>query len=346
MGAWNTDSGASIHAELIGREWVKAGHQLSVFTFFENSIHGTAITNKDEDYVNRCFTTSTDPKAKLNPIPFLKEDYEFFIVEDLGMLPQDPLGNIFHWIRKKAKTINIIHDGRLSEDPSFYQFNWDAVVGFDHRYIDFLKKAYPAGLLHQISYPCHPLTIGDKKAARKRLKLPIEKKILLIFGQAARTGIKTIPWILKYSSNYPLLILVVSGDKEALTEVRLYSRIGDIDIREEILTISQLYDYLHSCDALIFNKPSQPHVVVSSTVFQCLGSGCPIIARESNAIETLQDEVLVFRNRREFGECLIEVCEQHEKYKNAIRKAKNYVLNNSSKRVAERFIELFGQLRK
>ncbi len=344
MGAWNTDSGASIHAELLGREWVKAGHQISVFTFFKYSIHGTAITNKDEDYVIRCFTNSKHPKIKLNPLPFLKNDYDFFIVEDLGMLPLDPLGRIFHWIRRKAKTINVIHDGDLSRVPSFYQFNWDAVVGFDERYIEFLKKAYPSELLHKIPFPCHPPIAGNKKNTRMKLKLPLEKKIIFIFGYAARIGVKIIPWILKLCSDYPIHILIVSEDEIAITKGRRYSRIGDIEVREGVMSISQLYDYLHASDALIFNKSSQPHVVVSSTILQCMGSGCPIIARDSNAIENFRGEILKFKNQKEFKDCLTDVLEQKKRYKSTLKNAENYVLNNSSKVVAERFINLFNKL--
>ncbi len=344
MGAWNTDSGASIHAEPIGREWVEAGHHLSVFSFYEYSIHGTAITDKDEDYVTRCFTTSKHPKVKLNPLPFLREDYEIFVVGDLGMLPQDPLRKIFHWIKRKAKTVNVIHNGGLSEDPSFYQFDWDAIVGFDERYIEFLKKGYPTELLHQIPFPCHPFRLGDKGAARGSLDLPVEKKILFMFGCAARTGVEMIPWILKYGSGYPLLILIVSKDKEAIIKAGQYSSIANIEVREEILTLSQLYDYLHACDALILNKTSQPHVVISSTVFQCLGSGCPIIARDSNAIETLHNEVLKFRVQEEFGDHLVDVLEQGKKYERTVKDAKKYVIKNSAKEIADQFMELFEHL--
>ncbi|NVM47049.1 MAG: glycosyltransferase family 1 protein, partial [Candidatus Lokiarchaeota archaeon] len=30
MGAWNTDSGAAMHAELIGRSFVEKGHEIAV----------------------------------------------------------------------------------------------------------------------------------------------------------------------------------------------------------------------------------------------------------------------------------------------------------------------------
>ena len=50
------------------------------------------------------------------------------------MLPKDLLGKIFHRIKKQAKTINVVHDGKLTDDSSFYQFDWDAIVSFDDRW--------------------------------------------------------------------------------------------------------------------------------------------------------------------------------------------------------------------
>ncbi len=341
MGAWNTDSGASIHSELVGREWIKAGHQLTVFSFYEHSIHGTALTNKDEDFVYRCFTTSNHPNIELDPIPFLREDYEVFIVEDLGMLPQDQLRKIFDWIRRKAKTINVIHDGKLSDNPSFYQFMWDAIVGFDERYIEFLREGYPEELIYQIPYPCHPLNVGDKMKVREKLDLPKEKNIILMFGPAASYGIDTIPWIQKYCSNYPIEILLVSKDKTALAKARHYYRESDIEIRMETLTISRLYDYLHASDALIFNKSSQKHVTVSSTVFQCLGSGCPIVARESIFVENMPDVMFKFTDETSFKNSLINILEKNENYHKVTENVKEYVSINSSKKVAEKFINLF-----
>ena len=132
MSAWNTDSGVSVHAELIGREWVRMGHRLHLFSFFTSDFHGTAIVGEDEDYVVRCFTTSSCRERYLDPRPILGSDYEIFIAQDLGMLPKDELANIFHHIRRKASTITVIHDSGPSSDPSFYQFDWDRIVCFDN----------------------------------------------------------------------------------------------------------------------------------------------------------------------------------------------------------------------
>jgi len=124
MGAWNTDSGASIHAELIGREWVKMGIDLKVFTFYRHAFHGMAFTRKeDEDYVSRCFTVQGFPEPHMDTAPFLENDYDIFVAQDLGMLPREQLLDIFPYIKKKAKTINVIHDGELSTKPNFFKFD-------------------------------------------------------------------------------------------------------------------------------------------------------------------------------------------------------------------------------
>ena len=110
MSAWNEDSGASTHAELIGREWEKIGHDLKVFSFFTHDFDGTPIVGKDEDYVIRCFTTSTYEYPYLDPRPILEADFDNFVAQDLGMLPKDCLGKIFHHIQKKSCTLTVIHD--------------------------------------------------------------------------------------------------------------------------------------------------------------------------------------------------------------------------------------------
>jgi glycosyltransferase involved in cell wall biosynthesis len=348
MGGWNTDSGASFHAELLGRAWVNAGHKLTVFTFYDYAFHGTHIVGKDEDYVKRCFTVSGYTPNKLNPIPFLAADYDIFVVEDLGMLPKDLLGKIFHRIKKKAKTVNIIHDGKLSDDPAFYQFSWDGLVCFDDRYKNFLINAYDKEPIYTIPYPCHPLKKGNKKESRKKLGLPQEKKILFAFGPAANTTFELIPAIAPLSKEYPLLFLVVTKDQRGLEKFHEVKekRVLDIELREDAPDIEELYQYLHASDALLFNKPSAPHVVVSSTIFQCLGSGCPIIAKESNFVQTLQNELLKFSNEKELQKKVRTVFDQNQEYKETLKAAEEYVNKNSVNVIADKYIDLFNRLLK
>jgi len=342
MSAWNTDSGVSVHAELIGREWVKMGHRLHVFSFFTSDFHGTAFVGEDEDYVVRCFTTSSCSDRYLDPRPILGSDYEIFIVQDLGMLPKDELAKVFHHIRRKASTITVIHDSGPSEDPSFYQFDWDRIVCFDHRYEEFLRKYHPEERISTIPFPCHPLRRGKRHEARKKLGLPQERKILLIFGQRLKEHLPLLPVLSEMCSRLPILLLIVS--QKDLDVLRGIEGI-DIEIRKESPSIEVLYDYLHASDALILHRNPCDGVVVSSAAFQCLGSGCPILAADSNFFETLGDMVITYSDSREFKESLLDILQGGERFQASQRALGEFIKTNSAEVVAKEYIELFHVLR-
>lgn len=341
MGGWNTDSGASLHSELIGRSWVEDGHDLKVFTFYKDNFHGTQITGEDEDYVIRCFTTSGADPPRLDPIPFLTEDYDVFVVEDLGMLPKDLLARIYNRIHKKAIVVNIIHDGRLAGDPSFYQFDWDGIVCFDERYKGFLKQVYDEKKIHIIPYPCHGKMVLDKQNVRQQLSLPTDKKIAFTFGPASYYTLEVVDDLFKHDD---LILLAVTKHSDSLKGFNQLKGRYPIIIREDAPDINVLYKYLNGSDLLVFNKPSAKWVVVSSTVFQCLGSGCPILAYASNFIETLSKEVFKYHNRDEFIKALREILDQGEEYRRRINAALAYVQENSGLNLSRRFVELFKTL--
>ena len=338
MSAWNEDSGVSIHAELIGREWVKMGHDLEVFSFFTHDFHGTAIVGKDEDYVARCFTTSRAKSPYLDPRPILEADFEIFVTQDLGMLPKDCLGKIFHHIQRKASTLTVIHDNGPSPDPSFYQFDWDRIVCFDWRYEEFLKKYYPEEKISLISFPCMPLQRGDKKASRAKLGLAQHKKIILIFGQRLKEHLPIFPLIREVTTHFPCQILVVS---QKHLEILQGMDIEEIEIRQESPSIERLYDYLHASDVLIIHRSQCNGVVVSSTAYQCLGSGCPILVSNTNFFETMKDVVVTYSDSEEFKVNLMDILTEGEKYRASQSALEAFLRLNSAEAIARQYIDLF-----
>jgi len=343
MSAWNEDSGVSVHAELIGREWIKMGHELKVFSFFTSDFHGTAIVGKDEGYMVRCFTTSTYKSPYLDPRPILESDFEIFITQDLGMLPKDDLAKIFHHIQRRASTITIIHDSGPSGDASFYQFDWDRIICFDHRYKEFLKSYHPEDRICIIPFPCHPIQRGDKRLSRTKLGLPLDKKILIIFGQRLREYLPLLPVVSEVSSYLPILLLVVSQNEiDALREVEGV----ETEIRQESPSIDRLYDYLHASDVLLLHRKACDGVVVTSTVYQCLGSRCPILASDSNFFETLGHVVITYSSFDDFKAKLFDVLHQGETYRTSQRAADEFLKENSADVVAQRYLELFQFLRR
>ncbi|MFH1552584.1 MAG: hypothetical protein ABID83_02980 [Candidatus Omnitrophota bacterium] len=347
MGAWNTDSGASIHAELVGRSWVKKGIDLKVFTFFKHAFHGTALTKKeDEDYVTRCFTAYGFPNPEMNAAPLLDADFDIFVAQDLGMLPMRHLLNIFPEIRKKAKTVNIVHDGELSRKPEYFQFDWDHVVCFDDRYRRFLKDAYPEGLLSIIPYPSYPMRPGDMMKARKKLGLPLDKKIVLLFGQAAEHALNTTVVLDRLVDKYDICLLLVTEIEKGLQEFRrIQDRVKfDFRVVERSPDMELLYEYLYASDCMIYNKHFAPVVVVGSTIFQCMGSMCPILARDSNYVYSFGREVMKHNHYYDLEENLIDVFEKGEKFQLQQRAVGEYLAENAAEPTAEKFLELFEDL--
>jgi len=335
MSAWNLDSGCSIHAELVGREWIRMGHNLLIYSFFNSDFHGTTFIGKDESYVFRCFGT----QKELDPRPILRSNFEIFVTQDLCMLPKDDLGKIFHHIKDKAKTVNVIHDAALSANPSFYQFAWDAIVCFDERYRSFLREVFPEELIHIIPFPCRPIVKGNRTEARQKLGLPLDKKILLIFGQHVKDDLEMFKIVSDLGRHYPILLLIVSVNAGKISVENI-----QMEVRNEAPEMARLYDYLHAADALLLHRRAEKKAVVSSTAHQCLGAGCPIIAFDSPFFEYFDDEVFKYRTAEEFEESLLQVLDGGEGVMKTLHAAEEYVKKNSAERVAKSFIELFERI--
>lgn len=337
MSAWNTDSGVAIHAEPIGKAWLEMGHDLRVFTFLKDDFHGEEITAEDEPFVTRCFGTSTGTNF-LDPRPILAADYDFFVVQDLGMLPKDKLAKIFPLVKRKAKTVHVVHDNAPSADPAFYQFDWDAVVYFDPRQEDFLKRIY-GEIAHYIPFPCFPRRRGDKVEARRKLGLAPNKKIVVVF---CRRGYQLFLLQLPDPDLKDVLFLVLSNHDIEVgypqTKVR----------REEFFPHSLFDEYLFAADALILHKMStapQEIGILSSTAYQCLGAGCPILAPHlSDFFWPFREEVLKYADREELWALLLDVFVEGERYQKSRAAAAEFVERNSAENIARQFIESFRSL--
>ncbi len=351
MSAWNTDSGASIHAELIGRSFVEAGIDLKVFSFYRHSFHGTALTKRaqeEESYVNRCFTVYSALNPELDAAELLASDFDIFIVEDLGMLPMKQLLTVFPEIKKKAKTVSVVHDGELSEKKEYFKFDWDRVVCFDNRYYSFLKKVYPEDRLSIIPYPSFPFAPGDKDEARRKLGLAKDKKIVFLFGQAAEYAVNTALVLDRLSDKYDIMMLLVTESENVIRDFRHVKEKAKFDFKvvSKFLDTDLLYEYLYAADCMLYNKRSNPNVVVGSTIFQCLGSGCPILTLDSNFSYSFNNEVIKHHDFYELEENLADVFEKGPKYHAQQEATLAYLNENSARPTAEKFLELFKDLLK
>ncbi|MFH1837071.1 MAG: glycosyltransferase [Candidatus Omnitrophota bacterium] len=338
MAAWNTTSGVAMHAEPIGKALKKKGHQVTVLTFKKEDHHGEGITAKDEKYVIRCFGTRNHTNT-LDPRPFLENKFDILLIEDLGMLPAEKLNNMMTILKKKTKIVHIVHENRICEHSWFYQIDWDKIVYFDNRQ-DFLKDVYPDA--EYIPFPCFPVREGDKIAARKRLKLPLNKKIIYSFEHRGYHSYYTeLPPKLRKDT---ILLHMLKKDDQMLEEMT--SSEWRIIRKKDVLSTKEFDDYLFASDAVILHKfQSRFHAVVSSTVFQALGAGCPIfVPQESDFFHTWDKEVIHYRDISSLNRKLVNLLKNDTKKKSLKKAAEKFVKKNSPGLVTDRFIDIFQKL--
>jgi len=343
---WNAANGPSIHAELVGRAWVKLGHQLRVFSAKRHP-DARPTSQKDEDFVIRHFSVDevipVTRATRFDPSPLLNEEYEVFVAQNVERLPAEKLLEVFPKIRERAVTVQVVHEGKAPEDPLYHKFDWDATVCFDQRYKDYLVKSFPADRIHMIPYPYHDLQLGDKEKARKKLGLPLDERIVFSFGFRPKDVVSVLPALKEIAKEYPLRYLIIANPESYVDELHEAKKKYDfIDLQVRPLPLEELYTYLHASEALLIQRESSQKykAVVSSSVCQLLGSGCPILFHESNFVELHGDEIIKYRDFEDLKTKLAELFES----KFDLKSVKAFLRDHNAEKIAERFLRLFEEL--
>jgi hypothetical protein len=346
MTLWNAANGPSVHAELIGREWVKVGHELTVFSAISHP-DARPTLQKDEDFVIRHFIVSeTIPVTRasyFDPSPLIEKDYEVFVAQNVERLPTKELLKVFPKIKEKAATVMVVHEGMPPLDPLYYKFEWDAIVCFDDRYVNFISKHFPKDIIHIIPYPCHPLKLGNKIEERKRLNLPLNKKIVFSYGFRNDDVIPILPALNELSKHVQLIFLVIANPSADIVKLNeAISPYSFAKLRVSALPLEELYSYLHASDALVIHRESSKKykAVLSSAVCLALGSGCPILYHESNYVELHGDEIIKYKDLNDLKSKLIDVFEGRF----SLDKVKEFLKERSAEVIALQYIKLFEEL--
>ncbi|MCZ6776689.1 MAG: hypothetical protein O7D34_09560 [Ignavibacteria bacterium] len=346
MCLWNAANGPSVHAEFVGRAWVKAGHQLRVFSAKKHP-DARSTFQEDEDFVIRHFSVDeimpVTRASWFDASPLLNEAYDVFVAQNVERLPVEKLLEVFPRIKEKAVTVKVAHEGKPSEDPLYYKFDWDAIVCFDQRYKDYLIKFFPAERIHMIPYPYHPTKLGDKRRARNELQFRQDEKIVFSFGFRPKDIVSVLPSLNDLAKDYSLRYVVIANPDSDVNELgEAKKSYGFIDLQVRPLPLDELFTYLYASDVLLIHRESSQKykAVLSSSVCQVLGTGCPILFHESNYVELHGDEIVKYRNFEEMKRKLIYL------FNNGfdISPVETFLRDHNADRIAERFLQLFDVL--
>jgi len=343
LSRWNSACGVSLHSELIGREFVKNGHKLTVFA--PNNIRPI---DKDENYVMRCCSDEGDHNETFfNPEPFLENDYEILVIQRLEWVPLEPLKKIYPEIKKKAKIIYVVHERKLPLNRLFYDFTFDAVVCFDERYKQQWVKKYKD--IHVIPYPVGYLEGGDKSALRKELGLPEDKKIIFSYGWAPELHIFPIlPSLKDLHKNFPFLFLILADPKYIKVDLQKFKEYQFIELRYELAPLERIHKYLHASDIYLIHKEKseikEGEAVVPSSVLMCLGALTPIMTSNTDFVWFLNKEIIKYSNEDEFKNLIIKIFSRDKILGETLKAAETYTKRYSPNVIADEFIKLFSRL--
>jgi hypothetical protein len=276
-----------------------------------------------------------------DPKPYLEEDYEIFLMEMAYLMPMPEMLGIFPQIRKKAKTVLVVHETGLPPDPDWYKFEWDAIVCFDERYKAFMAEAFPKEKIVIIPFPCHPPLHGNRKEARLSLNLPLDKKIVLAYGfNIIFNHVELFPVIESLSKDYQAMLLLLAHHDPT----KLESKPEFLLLKDEMPTTEKLYTYLHACDAYLYYGRIGVGVGVSSCVATCLGAGRPVLVPgDCNFFDLSGKEVIKYNDLQQLEQRLRDIFEDAGYVKESLAAAEEYATRNSDFEIANQFIELFNK---
>jgi len=264
-------------------------------------------------------------------------------------VPLEPLKKIFSEIKKKAKTVYVVHERRLPANPLFYEFDWDAIVCFDQRYREQWLKRFNENKIHIISYPTGHLQKGDKERARIELDLPLDKRIVLSLDWAPELHIfPIIPTLQKLNESFPFLYLVLADPKYIKADIQPLKTHKFIELRHELATIDRIYTYLHASDVCLIHKQKKEvrkgEAVVSSSILMCMGALTPIVTSDTEFVWFFDKEVMKYSSKDELHKLLTQVFKGDEIVKETLRAAEKYAIKHSPKQIVGEFMKLFDEL--
>ncbi|MBC7130281.1 glycosyltransferase family 1 protein, partial [Candidatus Bathyarchaeota archaeon] len=294
---------------------------------------------EDEDCIIRCYEEiepNMDEGGKIDFDAVLSQDFDVLLVESYRSLPYRDVEKL---VRKvDAKKVLIVHNGGLDDSLRLPINIFDAVVVFDERYVREVIGRWDKRI-HIIPYPCYPV----ENAEKRKPSFADGKFLFFSFGRQPVNEYRDfVKALADLKSQYDLLYWVIRSD-------------GPIPFNEpwilqerKRLEIDELYRCLHAADVHLLPKSPVPYVVVSSTLYMCLGSLCPTVVPDTRHFETLpsgnNSPVIKYQDVEDLKNKLIKLLEEDNYRQEVVSAAEKYVKANSVEVVAEKFINLFNEL--
>lgn len=348
MGSWNTDGGVCRHTTPV-IEWLRSeGFEVSVLTHYKESPFGRPLEVEDEDFVTRCYATSGKqapgrPALDAELLRRTVEGFDVLVLEDLGMLPCRELAAVLPEIKKAGVDVFLLNHDNVPkpEGHPFWQClkHVDAVINFLPEQNRFMSKHFPPDRIHLTDFPCYPVQAVDKDKARVQLGLPRGRKIILTLGEYDFAAPFSALSAARSEDPAIYLVALVYEEKDKTAS-------GYDEIRVENGPWRRRAQYAGASDLIILDKgESCPGngAVLSSTAYQLIGWGCPILARDNRYFSPLGDAVAKYTDDAGLKEQVRRLLNDAAARGDLNRRASAFASARSPERVAHQLLNVFRE---
>jgi len=340
LSRWNATCGVSLHAELIGKEFIKNGLSIRVFAPYLNSAnrwwHHIPI-RADEPFVIRCFkeTTPEGEPGSIDIDKILNEKINGLIVESWASLPKKDVELLVWKLRKKGiPVVAVIHEG-FGKDLGYENLDmFKKIIIFHEGYKEILAGRVKEEKIEVVPYPCIP------PVQRKRRFAQDGKIMFFSFGRQPIEEYEDYIEVLKeLSLEYPVYYRIIRSSD------LLPYKYDWLEQTKKTLLLDEIYENLEKIDIHLIPKGNTTGKVVSSTLCQTLGSLAIHVAPDSAYFEDIKKScntlpLLLYGNKKELKDGIVRIIKEPTFRKRITKYAKRYAEENSAYKIAMRILAL------
>ena len=339
---WNATCGISLHAELLGRTWRSMGIEVDVYaptveTASMDWHH--RVLGRDEPWVHRVYDEVWAGTQRFDYRPILEGGYDVVLVEAYRGLPLKPLAELVERLRGRSLRVAVIHEGDVEGVEPFLKMGFDLYIVFDERFVNELFGPYKGRVrVAIVPYPCaEPPQVDPFRPRWAHGRI-----LFFSFGrQPVEEYRPFIEALDRLSGSYDFVYWVVRSDGKLG-----YERPWLVETRRR-LSLEEIYSMLRGADVHLLPKGNTRRVVVSSTLYQVIGSLTPTVVPDTRYFETVPTDeegigaVVKFRDVEDLVRKLRLLIEDEGVRERVRREARKLFESCRAARVARMTLRLF-----
>ncbi len=297
------------------------------------------VLGRDEPWVRRVYDEVWVGRERFDYGAILDGGYDVVLVEAYRGLPRRPLAELVRKLRGRSLTVAVIHEGDADGVRPFLEMGFDLYVVFDRRFVDELFGPYKGKVRVEIvPYPCaEPPQVDPWRPGFAEGRL-----LFFSFGrQPVEEYEPFVKALDRLARSYDLVYWVVRTDDARLP----FERPWMVEWRRK-LSLEEIYSFLRGCDIHLLPKGRTKKVVVSSTLYQVIGSLTPTVVPDTRFFETIPTDergvgaVVKFRDVNDLVEKIRMLVEDEEVRRTVVEEARRLFESCRASRVARRFLRI------